>query len=554
MGRKKSAAKKAREVATKTETVQKVQEPVKEVEQEGSASESDPIDNFEESSEEEDEPSEDEDEFGDLLTENVELQIKTFMETLKTEPEKLLDPEAKFFQDDDLSSSIKKSEDKPIYLKDYHRMNLLSGDYKNLEDGASNEYGTVDGEKPYVVAEREERNKLLDDIKNAFDDEEGDDDGFLKKKKSTKADKKSTPLPDPSKDANVFLSAFIDNQAWIPKKKDKVINLDLIDNDDEVAFDDAVDDLERAYNFRFEDPNSSSIVSYARTQASLRRDKTNSRKRARDKKIALKEEEEQKTEQALQKKKTSKVNKVMDRLAQIKEAVGKDVSDETIERVFGETLLNDDFNDADWDGKMAEIFNEQFYDAEKTKPEWDEDDEIMAEYHKDQQEDDEEVQDDEDAEAPPKKKSKKSKKDKLKEKKSSKKEKKSLKEKAEKIVDANKTKLLDEVEEERGRKRVDESSKFRYREVSPESYGLSTRDIFLANDLELNQFISMKKFAPYKAEEDARKVKRKYTKKKYLVQQWRKDVFKNVEGPKRQKDEGENEIWIPMKEKKRSKK
>ena len=66
----------------------------------------------------------------------------------------------------------------------------------------------------------------------------------------------------------------------------------------------------------------------------------------------------------LKKKKTSKVNKVLDRLTKIKEAVGDQVSDETIERVFGDALLQDDFDDADWDSKMAEIFNEQYYNAE----------------------------------------------------------------------------------------------------------------------------------------------------------------------------------------------
>ena len=60
----------------------------------------------------------------------------------------------------------------------------------------------------------------------------------------------------------------------------------------------------------------------------------------------------------MKKKKTATVNKVMDRLSKIKQAIGGDninVDDKTIERVFGDSLLNDDFDDADWDNKMAEI-------------------------------------------------------------------------------------------------------------------------------------------------------------------------------------------------------
>lgn len=548
MARKKSAAKKAKQSALKEQSSTTEAKPVVQ-QQENSPPAETPKQDVSESEE-----SEEEDEYGEFLTENVEQSIQEVMKTLKTDPKKLLDPNRKFFDDSEAVSASKKSGEKPIYLKDYHRMNLLSGDYKN--DDEENAYGTVDGEKPFVVTEREERNKLLSDIKNAFDDDEEDeDDGFLQKKESSGPVRVAAPaLPDPEANAEEFLSSFLDKKAWIPSKDDKVIDLDQIDKDDEQDFDDAVEDFERAYNFRYEDPNSAEIVSYARTQATLRRSKTNSRKRARDKKNAVKEQEKHEVEQALQKKKTAKMNKVMDRLAKIKEAVGDDVSDEVIEKVFGDSLLNDDFNDADWDSKMAEIFNEQYYDAELTKPEWDEDDEIMAEYHNGEDEDmGEEVADEgenaeeaEDAEVIEEVAKPKSKKEKLKEKKSAKKEKQSLKEKAQQIVEANTLKLRDEVEEERGRSKSDDI-KFKYREVSPESFGLSNREIFLANDLDLNNFISIKKFAPYRPKELALKDKRKFTKKHHL-QQWRREVFKDKNGPARQKGEKDEEVWIPAEE------
>ncbi|QBM88937.1 protein KRI1 [Metschnikowia aff. pulcherrima] len=513
-------------------------------------------------SESESSDSEIEDDYGELLTENVEKLIQQVLETIKTDPKKLLDPETKFF-DDDGAVVEKKAGDKPIYLKDYHRMNLLSGDYKADND---NEYGTVDGEKPYAVVEREERDKLLADINDAFENEEDDEGDFMTKKEAKNSGPEDAPvqLPDLKAHPEDFLLSFLSNEAWIPKKNDKVIDLDEIDKDDEQDFDDAVEDFEKAFNFRYEDPNSAEIVSYARTQASLRRGKTNSRRRARDKKNAIKEQEKHEIEQALQKKKNSKINKVMDRLNKIKEAVGDDVSDEVIERVFGDSLLNDDFDDADWDSRMSEIFNEQYYGSEMTKPEWGDDDDIMAEFHAQKSEENEdeenelvdvgeEEEEDDDAEEEESKasssgsgedgKQRKSKKDKIKEKSLAKKDKKSLKEKAQKLVEANALKLKEEVEEERGRSRGDEIQ-FKYREVSPESFGLSTREIFLANDLDLNKLISIKKFAPYKPKEVALKDKRKYTKKKHL-QQWRHEVFKNKEGPARQENEKDDEIWIP---------
>lgn len=570
MARKKSAAKKAREEAIKAQTTSKPQNETL-VKSPEPIEKNDKIEQNDNTVDESSSESEDEDEYGELLTENVEELIQKVMSVLKSDPKKLLDPKVKFFDESEVALS-KKSADKPMYLKDYHRLNLLSGDYKNDEN--VNEYGTVDGEKPYVVTEREERNKLLDDIKSAFNDDENEedgdeDDGFLKKKEKKTVNREDLiklQLPDPEKNSDEFLSTFLNSQAWIPSKDDKVIDLDAIDQDDEQDFDDAVENFERAYNFRYEDPNSAEIVSYARTQATLRRGKTNSRKRAREKKHALKEQEKHEIEQALQKKKAAKVNKVIDRLAKIKEAVGNDIDDAVIERVFGDSLLNDDFDDADWDGKMSEIFNEQYYDSEMVKPEWDEDDEIMADYHKRGQEEGDEEEGEEDegqeldeeavaaeaVEVAVDEDKPKSKKDKLKEKKAAKKEKESLKDKAKKIVDANTTKIQEEVEEERGRLREDDV-KFKYREVSPESYGLTTRDIFLADDQELNQYFSIKKFAPYRPKEQAMKDKRKHTKKKQ-VQHWRYNVFRNVNGPERQPNEKEDEIWIPIEEEPKSKK
>ncbi|EGW31340.1 uncharacterized protein SPAPADRAFT_56204 [Spathaspora passalidarum NRRL Y-27907] len=531
MARKKSAAKKAREAELKesTSTIAP-SEPKPEQKPEPKPKE--------ELSEDESSSSEEEDEFGDLITEDVESGINNVLGLLKSNPEKLLDPNAKFFNDPEAENYEVNKKEKPLYLKDYHRENLLAGGYKDESE-------TVDGEKSYNTLQREDRDQLLMDIKKAFDDDEDDDDDdFLHKKEAEvkQDDAPVTKLPDPSKDPDSFLSAFLDNQAWIPKKGDKVINLDKIEAEDEDEFDNAVDSFEHAYNFRYEDPNAAEIVSYARNQATLRRSKTNSRKRQREKKLEQKEQEEQEINEMVKKKKTSKLNKVMDRLSKIKEAVGDQVSDEVIEKVFGDSLLQEDFDDADWDSKMAEIFNEQYYDAENVKPEWDEDDEIMGEYYENEQDDEEDKEEEEEEVAEPV--SKKSKKDKLKEKKSAKKEKESLKEKAQQIIEANTLKIIDEVEEERGRSKNKDEVKFKYREVSPESFGLTTRDIILADDKQLNSFIGIKKFAPYRPKELRLKDKRKYTKKKHL-QEWRKEVFHDKNGPRVPEEAKENEIWIP---------
>ncbi|CAX42759.1 protein Kri1 homologue, putative [Candida dubliniensis CD36] len=550
--------------------------------------------------------SEEEDEFGDLITEDVETGINQVLQTIKTNPSKLLDPNVKFFEDpESIEYNETTKKHKPLYISDYNRMQLLDqakGKQTNEQEeeeegtGSFDDQKTIDGQKSFVTVQKEEKDQLLAEIKKAFDEDieddsdeekkeekEQDDDFFRKKDekqfKNEAEDKDNiiggSNLPDPNQDQQGFLNAFLDSKAWIPKKGDKIINLDKIDQTYEEEFDEAVEKFENAYNFRYEDPNGGSeIISYARNQATLRRSKTNSRKRQREKRQELKRQEDEIIQDLLKKKKTAKINKVVDRLSKIKQAIGGDpnnnnnsvVDDETIERVFGDSLLNDDFDDADWDNKMAEIFNEQYYEAELEKPTWDDDDdEIMGgdinsdeEQEQEQEEEEGEVasnsESESESEEPPNKKSKK---DLLKAKKSIKKEKQSLKEKAQAIVEANTLKLMDEIEEERGRQRENDGHekeiKFKYREVSPETFGLTTRDIILADDKQLNNFISIKKFAPYRPKELRLKDKRKYTKKKHL-QEWKKETFKNLKLPKEIEQSGaggdndnddDNDIWIP---------
>lgn len=59
-----------------------------------------------------------------------------------------------------------------------------------------------------------------------------------------------------------------------------MISLDLNNNEeDDEEFEDAAEKFENAYNFRYEDPNAAEIISYARSQATLRRSDDSSRRR-----------------------------------------------------------------------------------------------------------------------------------------------------------------------------------------------------------------------------------------------------------------------------------
>lgn len=550
MPRKKSAAKKAREAAKKSVEAQedKVEVPVDEKKPVSVVQEEEEDDDNDESS-----TSEEEDDYGELLTEEVEDGIKNVLSAIRNnEKDKLLDPKVRFFEEPEVAASKLTVEEKhkPIYLKDYHRMNILSGNALKDDEDFDLPMETVDGKQSFISQQREERQQLLNEINSAFndedeekkedqdgdEDEEDEDDGFLKKKEKKETVKTDDPLKsiNPDEDEEKFLDEFVNQQAWIPKKGDKIIQLDGVTNieEDDEEFEDAVEKFENAYNFRYEDPTAAEIVSYARNQATLRRSATSSRRRKRDEERAQKEEEHRKKEETIQKKKTKKVNKVTDILEQIKKEYGADISEDMVEKIT-DTLLNNDYKEDSWNDVVAQLFNDEFY-SQEGKPTWDEDDDIMADFYNgkdEEQDDDEEVENTEEVyeenngedAIKPKKKEKKD------EKKSKKKEKKQLAELVEKAVEKNKLAIIDEVEEERGRSREKEELKFRYREVSPESFGLSVREIMAADDTDLNEFIGLKKFAPYRAKELRAKDKRKVTKSRRL-REWRKKVFNNEEG------------------------
>lgn len=544
MPRKKSAAKKAREAAAKTQG----EVPEQKISEEVEAKPLDTNDEHEDASDES--SSEEEDDYGELLTEEVEDGIKNVLTAIRNnEKDKLLNPEVKFFEDPEKAAEKMEVSEKhkPVYLKDYHRMNILSGNaLKDDDELDEDELETVDGKQSFVSQQREERQQLLNEINNAFDgddqkseeeNDDEDDDGFLKKKEKKMEVSKADPLReiDPNKDEDKFLEEFVNQHAWIPKKGDKIISLDggMDMEEDDEEFDDAVEQFENAYNFRYEDPNAAEIVSYARTQATLRRSKTSSRRRKREEEKSHKEEEKKEKEEKIQKKKVKKVNKVTDILTQIKKEYGADISEEMVEKITS-TLMNNDYKEDEWDNVVAELFNEEFY-AQEGKPEWDEDDEIMADFYKEGEEvndgqeppeldtNDTTETNDQDNAGRSKKKSK------IEEKKSKKKEKKQLQEMVETAIEKNKMAIIDEVEEERGRSREKEELKFRYREVSPESFGLSTREILAADDTDLNEFIGLKKFAPYRPKELRAKDKRKVTKSRRL-REWKKKVFNNESG------------------------
>jgi len=65
--------------------------------------------------------------------------------------------------------------------------------------------------------------------------------------------------------------------------------------------------------------------------------------------------------------------------------------------------------------------------------------------------------------------------------------------------------------------------RFKYRQTKPVSFGLTTTEILLADEKDLNDFVSLKKLAPYRPEPVVENDLKKYSKKKRL-RQFRKKI------------------------------
>ncbi|KAK7057684.1 Kri1-C domain-containing protein [Favolaschia claudopus] len=280
------------------------------------------------------------------------------------------------------------------------------------------------------------------------------------------------------------------------------------DTDSEDDFDNIVDRFESSYNFRFEEADGSQIKTYPRNLPSLVRREDTTRKDARERRKQRKEEELAKRKEEVRRLKGLKVKEIRARL----ERAGVATKEADSLQELGLDL------DAPWDPEahdkqMAGLYamnggdedDNEYDDGEK--PNWDNDVDLG------------------DIHMSPEPEPSTSK---LEKKKKKKKKKKGGEDEGEGVdVDAmdadapppggdDDDEEWDGTEEMRKRK-LDEwmeevyaldfndmvggmPTRFQYASVAPQKYGLSPVEILLAKDSELNEYMSVKKYAPYRTE------------------------------------------------------
>ncbi|PQE12966.1 ribosome biogenesis Kri1 protein [Rutstroemia sp. NJR-2017a BBW] len=497
---------------------------------------------------------EDEDDEGFLATEDLDKQISATLQALRSKDPRVYDEKVTFYapiEEDGTADSEKPKTEQPMYLKDYHRENLLNG-----HTGAEEE---EDAPRTFAQEQEELKKKIVSEMHaaGANDSDEDEDEGFLVPKKSessgqgmhpSRASRIEVDVAIADKDPETFLSNFMAARAWVPSGESR---FQPFESDDEEE-DERAEQFEAAYNLRFEDPTGSNemLKSYARdvvAAKSVRREEVSGRKKQRDAAREKKEAEKKEREEERARLKRLKIEEMEERLQKIKKAAG--IKGKTLKDEEWTSFLDAAWDDDNWEAEMNKRFGEDYY-AEKDvasdsdeevdgkkkkkvkKPKWDDDIDIkdlVPEFDDEEtskpafslsdveEEGDSDNEDDEETTT----KSKTNKERQI-EKQGKKKAARLERKKIEELVDSKLDLDLS--------LNSKQPSVFRYRETSPTSFGLTARDILMADDTALNQFAGLKKMAAFRDAEKKRKDKKALGKKARL-RQWRKETFGNEDGP-----------------------
>lgn len=505
---------------------------------------------------------EDEDDEGFLATEALDAEISATLQAIRSKDPRVYDEKVTFYapiEEDDDEDAVPKKKEKPMYLSDYHRENLLQG-----HTGADQEEETT----PRTFAQEQEdlKKSIVTEMhaaaEDASDEEDDEDGGFLiPKSKPHSSSQEAHPsragkakadvdVAAAEKDPETFLSNFMAARAWVPGDGARFQPLES-DDDEE---DERAEKFEAAYNLRFEDPKGSNemLKSYARDAVAaktVRREEPSSRKKQRDAQREKREAEKLERDEERARLRRLKIEEMEEKLRKIKKAAG--LMGKTLRDEEWTKFLDDGWDDEQWEAEMSKRFGEEYYAEQEAgsdgsnaesdsgtskkkkvkKPKWDDDIDIkdlIPDFREEEASQkmpaftlsgSEEDGEDEDEDAP--KKSKTSK-DRQQERQAKKKAARLERKRIEDLVDSR----MDLGIPIKSKQPI----RFRYRVTSPTSFGLTARDILMAPDAALNQFAGLKKMAAFRDAEKKRKDKKNLGKKARL-RQWRKETFGNEDGP-----------------------
>jgi len=180
------------------------------------------------------------------------------------------------------------------------------------------------------------------------EEDEEDDDPANKRPKNDGADDNTTKAAKHHAQASTSKNNNIE---------DKEPPLDYVDYSEEEDILTKQEQFERKYNFRFEEPDPEFIKSYPRTVADTMRRKDTKRKEKRDEYKKRKEEEKQRKREEIKRLKNLKRKEILNKIEKIKQVTGNSNLGLNVDD------LEKDFDPNEYEKRMQEIFNEDYYQA-----------------------------------------------------------------------------------------------------------------------------------------------------------------------------------------------
>lgn len=353
-------------------------------------------------------------------------------------------------------------------------------------------------ENSTIVDKREEEEEVVSEKKK-------------KKKKSKKGKQEESQETDQG-----FLMNYILNRGWIDRSTKRIPTYKEVTHDtgvneedeqqgapadapleDDEEFEEIAETFETSYNFRYEEPNAAVIQTHPRNLDSTVRRKDTTRKEARERRKQRKEEELQRKKEEVRRMKALKAKELRHKLEEIEKEGGLSLDPGAL----AEFDLDGEWDPEKHDRQMAGLWEE---DAEEDpehieKPSWNDDIDVG-----------DIISDVEGESSKPSKKKKKKKQ----------RETEDMDDGVDMdAMDADNPRGVDEEEwdgtEEMRKRKVQEyldeiygmdfndmvgdmPTRFKYTQVAPQSYSLTPAEILLATDKELNEYMSIKKIAPYR--------------------------------------------------------
>ncbi|CAN0892469.1 Protein KRI1 homolog [Linum grandiflorum] len=414
-------------------------------------------------------------------------------------------------EEEELGEKQKKKKKKE-YLKDVNAKNLI-------EEGPEfDDAETSEGKrgKTYNEEQEEFRKEFLDAVKNAEGEEDGE---LLKEKDGSRLDGEDDADKEfESKlgeyfgqekeldEEKMFLKEFFKNKMWKDNKRrseqEKMVEEEL--SDDEEAID-RQEEYEARYNFRHEENVGDRVMGHSRVVEGTVRKKENPRKEQRKKKEERMKIAEMERKEELKHLKNLKKKEMEEKIQKVMKVAGIDSNDCPMDL----NELEDDFDPEEYDKMMKKTFDENYYKAEDADPKFGSDDD----------DDDEDIQkpdfdkedemlglskgwdnvDDVDDFSSVRERILK---EKGEEEGGEQEEGKRKRKRKLSLVENTKQELLDEYYKLDYEGTIgDIKTRFKYAKVDPNKFGLKTADILLLEDKDLNQYVSVKKLAPYREEE-----------------------------------------------------